>query len=53
MPDRYIWMFRTHRDVSELFRTFSKYTPVQTQSDTIKYNLPLSSWNIKRYEDKN
>lgn len=28
MPDRYICMFLTHRDVSELFNTFSKYTPV-------------------------
>lgn len=27
MPDRYIWMFLTQRDVSELFKTFSKYTP--------------------------
>ncbi|KAJ8008921.1 hypothetical protein DPEC_G00083440 [Dallia pectoralis] len=29
MTLRYIWMFRTHRDVSELFKTFSKYTPVK------------------------
>lgn len=27
MPDRYIWIFLTQRDVSELFSTFSKYTP--------------------------
>lgn len=36
MPDRYIWMFLTQRDVSELFNTFSKYTPSSERHKIVK-----------------
>lgn len=47
MPDRYIWMFLTHKDVSELFNTFSKYTPQSgRRHKTVRCKL-----NIKIFDD--
>lgn len=52
MPDRYIWIFLTQRDVSELFSTFSKYTPWNAHIENLSVPVKIQQFDFKKHLKK-